>query len=75
LGEAGRLFPKNDFHACRDILAELLENPEERIRLGQLAQQRAHDHYSWDAVLAQYEALFCSEFVRSSLLSDRGSLG
>jgi glycosyltransferase involved in cell wall biosynthesis len=58
LGEAGRLYRKNDFEHLAEILKELVTTPEEQERLRNMAKQRAHERYNWELVVEQYKQLF-----------------
>ena len=64
IGDAGRAFQKNDFSQLAAILNELLCDPGQVRRLGDLAYKRSHRQYSWDAVVERYEALFAEVLPR-----------
>jgi len=57
-GETGVLVPTPDADALARAVEGLLGDPVARRRLGRAAQQRAHAHFSADAIVPQYEALY-----------------
>jgi glycosyltransferase involved in cell wall biosynthesis len=58
LGDAGWLYPINDFSALAKLLCEVLNDPDERAKKAELAATRAKERYSWDAVTEKYCELF-----------------
>lgn len=58
LGDAGCIYPKNDFTALGSLLRSLVEDPTRRAELSSRAALRAHERYSWEAITTQYEELF-----------------
>jgi glycosyltransferase involved in cell wall biosynthesis len=59
-GDAAVYAPANDERAFAKLIAGLLDDPEERVRMGELGQARINGPLSWDnsrkALLAAYEA-------------------
>ncbi|MBN1172121.1 MAG: glycosyltransferase family 4 protein, partial [Micromonosporaceae bacterium] len=59
-GEAALYAPGNDVSRFAELIAHLLDNPQERQRMGQLGQARVNGPLSWDnsrtALLAAYQA-------------------
>jgi glycosyltransferase involved in cell wall biosynthesis len=66
VGDAGVCFEKNDFGQLAEILTELIAQPDRVQLLGEQAQARAHERYSWESVVEQYEKLI------EALTSERG---
>ncbi|NKQ35543.1 MAG: glycosyltransferase family 1 protein [Chloroflexi bacterium] len=59
IGEAGLAYNgRTGADSLRQILRDLLAHPDKVQTYGQLAQQRAQTHYSWEAVTDAYERLF-----------------
>ena len=56
LADAGRYY--SGTVGLRDVLQALLDDPAGARRLGEAAQERAREHYSWDAISRAYEAWF-----------------
>jgi len=56
-GETGRLVPPADPAALAAAVLDLLADPDRRRALGRAGRARAEARYSWEAVLAQIEAL------------------
>jgi glycosyltransferase involved in cell wall biosynthesis len=56
LGEAGRYYAGTA--GLRDLLQALLDDPTAARRLGEAAQTRARERYSWDAIARDYEDWF-----------------
>jgi glycosyltransferase involved in cell wall biosynthesis len=54
----GRLVAPEDPETLADAIAELLDDPAERDRLGAAAREAAAGPYSWDSVAAQHLALY-----------------
>lgn len=57
-GVSGMLTPVDDVPALAGALGALLRDPDRRRALGAAARQRAQDHFSADAIVPQYEALY-----------------
>jgi glycosyltransferase involved in cell wall biosynthesis/phenylacetate-coenzyme A ligase PaaK-like adenylate-forming protein len=57
-GKVGILVPPSDPVALADGLIRLLESPDERVRLGKLAQQHAEDHHSEQVFLRRLDAVY-----------------
>lgn len=64
-GVSGLLFPAGDREALKAHLRRLLEDPAKRSDLGLKARARILEHFSWDIVANQYQALF-EEHVRET---------
>lgn len=60
VGEAARVYPKNDFAALSAQMQELIDAPSAARSLGELAKNRVLSRYSWESVVTQYEELFSS---------------
>ena len=58
IGAAGQIFPEGDATALRYHLQQLLDQPAERIRLGQLGRQRVLDCYTMASVAQQTVAVY-----------------
>lgn len=57
IGESGKSFSKNNFEELSGILQDLLRDPVKVRALGERAEARVQEHYSWDTVVKQYETL------------------
>lgn len=57
--DMGFIVPQNDIEAFADRLSYLIENPDERQRMGAAAFKRSQD-FDRDKILDQYEALYRS---------------
>jgi N-acetyl-alpha-D-glucosaminyl L-malate synthase BshA len=57
-GRTGLLAPVDDVAALAKALSELLHDRDRRQTLGQRARMRAKDHFSADAIVPLYEALY-----------------
>lgn len=57
IGDAGIAFSKNNFEELSGILQDLLSDAERAQSLGQRAEARVREHYSWDTVVTQYESV------------------
>jgi glycosyltransferase involved in cell wall biosynthesis len=57
-GISGFLFPAGDREALRSHLRRLIEDPAKRHALGEAAQRRIGDMFSWENVGKRYSALF-----------------
>jgi N-acetyl-alpha-D-glucosaminyl L-malate synthase BshA len=57
-GVNGVLVPFGEVDNMARALTELLENAERRKELGRAAQERAHEHFSAEAIVPVYEALY-----------------
>jgi glycosyltransferase involved in cell wall biosynthesis len=58
VGDGGLCFRKNDFHHLKEMLQQIIENPEQIEVFAEKAYRRVMKEYSWDAVVVQYEKLF-----------------
>jgi glycosyltransferase involved in cell wall biosynthesis len=58
LGGAGLVYRFNDVEDLARVLQEVEDEPERHAPLRAAARARAAAEYSWDAVVARYEALF-----------------
>jgi glycosyltransferase involved in cell wall biosynthesis len=54
----GCLVPFGDIDAYVGAVTDLIRNPAHRTALGRAAQQRAREHFSADAIVPRYEALY-----------------
>ncbi len=54
----GRLVPFGDVDAYAGAVTDLIRDPARRTALGQAARQRAREHFSADAIVPRYEALY-----------------
>jgi glycosyltransferase involved in cell wall biosynthesis len=57
-GVTGLVVPARDPEALGQALLQLCQDPERRSRMGKAGQKRAHSHYSIEACVAAYEALY-----------------
>lgn len=57
-GKNGILVPPDDTAALNQALRTLLENPQERQRLGRAARQAVENQYNWENVAQQFTSLF-----------------
>ncbi len=58
VADAGEVFVKNDFGELAEIMERLLESPALVAQHGAAAEARVLAQYSWESVVAKYEALF-----------------
>jgi glycosyltransferase involved in cell wall biosynthesis len=59
IGDAGLCYPGNLGAAgLRPVLAHVIAHPQIVEEYRQRAAQRAHTHYSWDAITDLYEEMF-----------------
>ena len=54
----GQLIPFGDVDALARAVEGLIQNPARRMSLGKAAQQRAREHFSTEAIVPKYEALY-----------------
>ena len=54
----GLLVPFGDVDALARAVESLIRNPARRMSLGKAAQQRAREHFSPEAIVPKYEALY-----------------
>ncbi len=74
-GESGFLVPPRDPQALASRLRHLLDNPDERARMGRMARQRVEREFTW-AVVAQHTAALYRELLQPLVLSEAaGSVG
>jgi glycosyltransferase involved in cell wall biosynthesis len=57
LGGAGEYYWRNDFDHLASRLQFLCANLQRREEFGRAAQQRALEHFSWEAITDRYESL------------------
>jgi glycosyltransferase involved in cell wall biosynthesis len=69
-GETGFLVPPNDAAALASAVVRVLEDPAEAHRLGQNGLGHVRRHFSIDAMLRAYEAIY-AELLRSPALPSR----
>lgn len=63
VGDAGISFNAAEgANSLRSVLQDLLDNPEKAQTYREKAKKRADEHYNWDRVTDQYEAL-CADLV------------
>lgn len=67
LGDAGEFYDINDFEMLAQKINVLVADQNGRRRYGNLAKERAKQHYNWDLVTDQYEELFRRLCFRSEL--------
>jgi glycosyltransferase involved in cell wall biosynthesis len=65
-GENGILIPLDDPKAVSNAILRLLDNPEERRRLGKAARETIEKEYTLDKMCAQYENLLTTGRIKSS---------
>jgi glycosyltransferase involved in cell wall biosynthesis len=65
-GENGILIPLDDPKAVSKAILRLLDNPEERRRLGKAARETIEKEYTLDKMCAQYENLLTTGRIKSS---------
>jgi glycosyltransferase involved in cell wall biosynthesis len=65
-GENGILIPMDDPKAVSDAILRLLNDPDERKRLGRAAQATIEKEYTLDKMCAQYESLLTSGRINNS---------
>ena len=58
IGEMGLSFRSNDPESLRNVLVQLLSDPEKIQSLGSKAKRRIETTYTWDAVVDQLEKLY-----------------
>jgi len=54
-GALGVPVPRGDVEAMRDAMVRLMDEPQERLRLGAEGRAYVEQHYDWDAVWLRYE--------------------
>ncbi len=59
-GESGFLFEPGDLAGAKRLLADFLENPEQRARMSRAARQHAEHNYSLDRMVSAYEEIYAS---------------
>jgi glycosyltransferase involved in cell wall biosynthesis len=68
-GKTGLLVPAGDPHALADRLRLLLIDPARATRLGDAARAEAHARYSFDRMVAAFDALYVAELTRRGLIA------
>ena len=59
-GDAAATFDgDHEVESLRATIADLLNHPEERTRLGAAAKERVARLYDWEVITSQYEEMFC----------------
>ncbi|WP_432986470.1 glycosyltransferase family 4 protein [Dactylosporangium sp. CA-233914] len=78
-GEAALYAPANDESAFAKLVSYLLDNPDERRRMGELGQARVSGPLSWEnskiALLAAYEAAYAKKAGGPSIPAQRSGAG
>jgi glycosyltransferase involved in cell wall biosynthesis len=64
VGEAGVVVPAGDAEALRSAIADLLDDPTRRRRLGAAAATRAEARFSWERVAERYEEILSEAVSR-----------
>ncbi|HEY1929607.1 MAG TPA: glycosyltransferase family 4 protein [Caulobacteraceae bacterium] len=64
VGEAGVVVPAGDAEALRSAIADLLDDPARRRRLGAAAAARAEARFSWERVAERYEEILSAAVSR-----------
>lgn len=59
-GQTGRLFAKGDAHDLARVLAELLDDPQQRTRLGQRAREWVVAERDWDRITDTVDEIYAS---------------
>jgi len=72
-GRTGLLAPAGDPAALADRLMTLMANPALGSTLGAAAHAEAESRYSFDRMVASFDALYCSELARRSPYKSPGS--
>jgi L-malate glycosyltransferase len=57
-GVSGLLVPSADPDALAKAIESLIREPKRRLAMGEAAQRRAREHFSADAIVPRYEALY-----------------
>jgi len=58
-GDAAATFDgDHEVESLRATIANLLNHPEERVRLGAAAKERVARLYDWEVITSQYEEMF-----------------
>jgi glycosyltransferase involved in cell wall biosynthesis len=69
-GDAALYAARNDVRELARLIRHLMDNPEERTRLGRLGHQRVVEHWRWEIqqnnLLALYEALLSSAAISTA---------
>lgn len=55
---AGIIYERNNVNDLAEKIKYLIQNPQDKIKYGKLAQERVKQNYSWDVVTDKYEDLF-----------------
>lgn len=72
-GEEAVLVPPRDYVAFADAIARLLDDPDERQRLGVSAQRRQREQFRFDQTISTLENLY--EALHTKALQDVGATG
>jgi glycosyltransferase involved in cell wall biosynthesis len=67
VGDTGLLYAKNVID-LKEKIEFLLENPDKAIVFGERAAHRIQDHYTWDKIIQEYEALLVGLLKNNSHL-------
>jgi starch synthase len=59
-GVTGLLVPPGDAAALAGALRRLLDEPDLARKLGEAGRRRLHEHFSWEAITARWEAVYSS---------------
>jgi glycosyltransferase involved in cell wall biosynthesis len=65
IGEESLLAPQGDSDRLTDVIINLLDSREERLRIGEANIRRSHESFSVEAMVARYSALY-DEVIRSA---------
>ena len=57
-GDAARYVPENSAQALGQAIADLLDDPEERERMGRLGHERFHSLLNWEKSVEQLKAAY-----------------
>ena len=64
-GQTGLLCPQKDPEALARVILELLKDPERAEKLGRQGRELVEREFSWEHVLAQWDAFYAETAARS----------